>query len=85
MYLFYFFLSETETVNIQAVDVFNFELEDAKIPPVSYFHFLSNINFSYYLQLHALCECKMTSRQCLSNLFQIKFGSLNTIYAYETI
>lgn len=45
MYLFYFFLlSETETVNIQAVDVFNFELEDAKIPPVSYFHFLSNIN-----------------------------------------
>lgn len=48
MYLFYFFLSETETVNIQAVDVFNFELEeDAKIPPVSYFHFLSNINLLF--------------------------------------
>lgn len=44
----YFFLSETETVNIQAVDVFYFELEeDAKIPPVSYFHFLSNINLLF--------------------------------------
>lgn len=63
MYLFYFFLlSETETVNIQAVDVFNFELEeDAKIPPVSYFHFLSNINLLLAITRSVLMQDDVTS------------------------